>query len=75
MGRYSRNIFQWNGNDIKSRKMTTGDYSRGLNKKSMSILLWLNGKSHFGAQISPQFCLKGFSGKSNGRMMEIKFEN
>ena len=27
MRRYSRNIFQWNKNDIKSRKMTNGDYS------------------------------------------------
>ena len=27
MGRYSRNILQWNYNNIKSRKITNGDYS------------------------------------------------
>ena len=26
MGRYTRNILQWNKNDIKSMKMMTGNY-------------------------------------------------
>ena len=30
MGRYTRNILQWNKNDIKGRKMTNGEYSEKL---------------------------------------------
>ena len=29
MGRFTRNILQWNENDIKSSQTTNGDYSKG----------------------------------------------
>ena len=34
MRRNSRNILQWNKSDIKSKKMTNGDYSNTTNKRA-----------------------------------------
>ena len=34
MRKNSQNILQWNKSDIKSTKMTTGDYSNTINKRA-----------------------------------------
>ena len=54
MRRYNRNIFQWNKNDIKSKKMTNGDYFSPTKVEACKSFLFkgkFGGKSQLSCQM------------------------